>query len=284
MSKKKSAKAQASQPVKKNPLYLIIGVVAVVAVIAIVFILVNRDKGDPTVSNANAQPRPAATANANTPAPAAPTPPPTTPPPTTTPPDEVTTMDVAKAVMVTVEEDFGKNATFADALRQIERRYKPADGTGRTFAILDAYGDPMPDGRLHMSMHISSEKPGEGQLIHKKTGKVLWRGKINPSSQPMPQKTLRIIVESAPGNGFNVDVASADNIMNAVASGRNAQVRDVWPDGETREVTFIFSACGCPVKAMVKRSGERTQRTTDTPVMFPDDPDALKTIAKFMRW
>jgi hypothetical protein len=276
MAKKKSTGSQAAPAPKKNPVYLLIGAIAVIAIIATVVILVRQDKGV-----TNTAPRPAGTANANAP------PPPATPPPSqpvTQPPDEVTTMEVAKAVMVTVEEDFGKNATFAEALRQIERRYTPADGVGRTFAILDAYGDTMPDGRLHMSMHISSEKPGEGQLIHKKTGKVLWRGKINSTSQPMPQKALRIIVEAAPGNSFNVDVNSADNVINAVASGKNSLVKDVWPDGETREVTFIFSACGCPVKAMVKRVGERTQRTTDTPVMFPDDPDALKTIARFMRW
>lgn len=283
MAKKRNAKSQAAAPQKNNSVLLIIGAFAVIVAIATVIILVNLDNS----GGNNNTPR-AATANANTvslgdplPTTAQPQPPPQ---PTTTPLNEVTTMDVAKAVMVTVEEDFGKNATFADALKQIERRYKPADGSGRTFAILDAYGETMPDGKLHMSMHVSSEKPGEGQLVHKKTGKVLWSGKINPSSQPMPQKALRIMVESAPGNGFNVDVNSADNILGAVASGRNATVKDVWPDGETREVTFIYSACGCPVKAMVKRVGERTERTTDTPVMFPDDADALKTIAKFMRW
>ena len=284
MAKKKTSNSEATQTPKKNSEFILIGIVAVIVIVATIIFLVSQDKGktgappqQTTATNTN----PAASAAATPPAPTAP--PPTTTP-TTQPPDQVTTMDVAKAVMVTVEEDFGKNATFAQALKQIERRYKPNDGVGRTFAILDAYGDPMPDGRLHMSMHVSSEKPGEGQLIHKKTGKVLWHGKINPSSQPMPQKALRIIVESAPGNSFNVDVNSADNILSAAASGKNAPVKDVWPDGETREVTFIFSACGCPVKAMVKRVGERTQRTTDTPVMFPDDPDALKTIATFMRW
>lgn len=284
MAKKRTTRTQAAPAPKKNPVYLLIGAVAVIAIIATVVILVRQDKANTGAMtpasgvNANTAPMPAATSQPATP--------PAAPPsqPATQPLDQVTTMEVAKAVMVTVEEDFGKNATFADALRQIERRYTPADGVGRTFAILDAYGETMPDGRLHMSMHVSSEKPGEGQLIHKKTGKVLWRGKINSTSQPMPQKALRIIVESAPGSGFTVDVNSADNVINAVASGRNATVRDVWPDGETREVTFIYSACGCPVKAMVKRVGERTQRTTDTPVLFPDDPDALKTIARFMRW
>ena len=48
-------------------------------------------------------------------------------------------LEVAHAVMVTVELDFGpKLPTIADALAQIERRSKPDDGVGRTFAVLDA--------------------------------------------------------------------------------------------------------------------------------------------------
>ena len=64
----------------------------------------------------------------------------------------------------------------------------------------------------------------------------------------------------------------------------NVLVRDAWKDGEEREVTFIYSACGCPVKAMVKRVGDRTARTKDLPVMFPDDPAAVATIGRLMRW
>ncbi|MGF2076130.1 hypothetical protein, partial [Enterococcus casseliflavus] len=73
----------------------------------------------------------------------------------------IATMEVAQAIMVTVELDFGpKPPSIAEALKDIERRYEPADGRGRTFAILDAYGEPIADGKLHMSMHVSSEKPG----------------------------------------------------------------------------------------------------------------------------
>ncbi len=44
------------------------------------------------------------------------------------------TMPVNEAVMVTVELDFGKPVpTIAQALTEIERKYKPKDGTGRTF-------------------------------------------------------------------------------------------------------------------------------------------------------
>src|SRR5262245_36872402 len=97
----------------------------------------------------------------------APAPPPVQDQPT--PATELVTMDVAKAVMVTAELDFGtKTPSIAEALTQIERRYQPDDGQGRTFAVLDAYGEPTPDGKLHISMHVSSEKPGGGQLIFKK--------------------------------------------------------------------------------------------------------------------
>src|SRR5207253_7679589 len=70
----------------------------------------------------------------------------------------------------------------------VERRYQPDDGQGRTFAVLDAYGEPTPDGKVHMSMHVSSEKPGGAQLVFKKTGEVLWRAKINSTSMPVQPK------------------------------------------------------------------------------------------------
>src|SRR5262245_12827933 len=60
------------------------------------------------------------------PQPTAPQPQPTTPAqPSTIPVGAPTTMEVAKAVMVTVELDFGKGKlpTIADAVRQIERQY-----------------------------------------------------------------------------------------------------------------------------------------------------------------
>src|SRR2546426_481120 len=65
-----------------------------------------------------------------------------------TPASDLVTMDVAKAVMVTVELDFGpKVPTIAEALTQVERRYQPDDGSkDRTFSVLDGYGEPTPDG------------------------------------------------------------------------------------------------------------------------------------------
>ena len=90
-------------------------------------------------------------------------------------------MEINQAVMVTVELDFGpKVPTIAEALQEIERRYQPDDGVGRTFAILDAYGETTPAGLLHISMHVSTEKPGVGTLVFKRTGKALWQSRIVP--------------------------------------------------------------------------------------------------------
>jgi hypothetical protein len=287
-NKNTNLESESPQPSASNRAGIIIGVVGIVAALVMAALLVNSNYKNQQQSNANkSAPNQVSTPamitdNTNTVAqqtpPGSPTPAPANPAP------GQATMDVAKAVMVTVEEDFGKNATIASAITQVERRYKADDGSGRTFAILDAYGEVMPDGKVHMSMHVSSEKPGTGQIIHKKTGKVLWDAKINPVSVPPPPKALRIIVEGAPGGSFNVDVISANNILNATASGKGMPVMNLWPDGAEMEVTFIYSMCGCPVKAKVKRMGDKTVRTNDMPVMFPDDPDALKTIAKFMKW
>jgi len=196
-------------------------------------------------------------------------------------------MDVAKAVMVTVELDFGPRVpTIAEAITQVERRYQPDDGQGRTFAVLDAYGEPTPDGKkLHMSMHVSSEKPGGGQLIFKRTGEVLWRGKINPTSQPIQPKNLTVLLDNGRGTTLTVDGSGNPNsIIDARVKPGDLPVRDVWPDGEQRELTFIYSACGCPVHVLAKRVGDRTVRVKDTPVIFPDDPAAVAVISKLMRW
>jgi hypothetical protein len=195
-------------------------------------------------------------------------------------------MDVAKAVMVTVELDFGpKVPTIAEALTQIERRYQPDDGQGRTFAVLDAYGEPTPDGKLHISMHVSSEKPGGGQLIFRRTGEVLWRGKINPTSQPIQPKNLTILVDNGKGTTLTVDGSTnPPSVIEATLKPGNVPVKDVWPDGQERELTFIYSACGCPVHVLVKRVGDRTVRVKDTPVIFPDDPAAVELIGRLMKW
>ena len=215
----------------------------------------------------------------------APTPAPAAPPAQGGEP-ETATMEVNKAVMVTEELDLGKPVpSIPQGLAQIERRYKPDDGVGRTFSVLDAYGEPTPDGKLHISMHVSSEKPGLAELVFKPTGRVLWRARIMPSSEGGKEKRLTIMIDDGTGKTFLVDGSNnPSSVLEAKVNGRTQLVKDLWPDGAEREVTFVYSACGCPVKAMVKRVGDRTARTKDLPVLFPDDPQAVAVISHLMRW
>ena len=215
-----------------------------------------------------------------------PTPPPTPAPPAGAEP-EWNTMEVAKAVMVTADLDYGaKPPTIAQALNDIERRHQPADGAGRTFAILDAYGETTPEGKLHISMHVSSEKPGTGSLVFRRTGEVLWRTKVVPAtSPPASQKQLNIMIDNGRGTSQMIDGSNnPKTILDAMVRDLKVPVREFWPEGAAREVTFVFSACGCPVKVMARRVGDRTQRTKDLPVIFPDDPSAALTIAQLMGW
>jgi hypothetical protein len=204
--------------------------------------------------------------------------------PSTAPPNSGTqTMEVAKAVMVTAELDGVK--TIPEALVQIERRYAPDDGIGRTFAILDAYGELTQAGKLHIQMHVSSEKPGQGALVFKPTGEVLWNSKIEKSAGPMPPKNLTIYIGDDKGSTWIIDGSNNPaSILDAKVRDKGILLRDFWPDGAEREATFVYSACGCPVKTMVRRTGNRTARTTELPVMFPDDADGYRTISRLMGW
>jgi hypothetical protein len=201
------------------------------------------------------------------------------------------TMEAAQAVMVTVELDFGSNMpTIAEALPQIERHYEPDDRQGRTFAILDAYGGPTPDGtKLHISMHVSTEKPGIGALVFHRTGETLWKTRIVPATQPphssFAGKNLFILLDDGHGKPYVLDGSQVStSIMDASVRDVGMLVRDFWPDGEEREVTFFYSACGCPVKIMARREGEKTERTKDLPVLFPDDPQVVVAISRLMGW
>lgn len=250
--------------------------VLVIAAVAAVIVINGTNRTPPPTS---AGQNPGATPGASTTPAAA--------PPTTTPLSELVTMDVAKAVMVTDELDFGGPVpTVAEALKQIERRYTPDDGQGRTFAVLDAYGEPTADGKLlHLSMHVSSEKPGMGELVFKRTGKSLWRAKIKATSQMPAAKSLSIMIDNGGGKSLTVDGSTnPSSILTANSRELGIPIQNVWADGTEREVTFVYSACGCPVKVMVKRAGDRTVRTKDTPVIFPDDPEAVSVISKLMRW
>lgn len=208
-------------------------------------------------------------------------------PAATKPSPAITSMEVAKAVMVTVELDFGPRIpSIPEALREIERRYQPEDGQGRTFAILDAYGEPTADGKLHLSMHVSSEKPGLGSLVFRPTGETLWQARILPGAQPPSRdKNLAILLDDGAGQTKLLDGSNNPiSIFDARIQGTNRTVREFWPEGAERELTFIYSACGCPVKVMARRIGDTVVRTKDLPVIFPDDPAAVSTIAKLLRW
>jgi len=200
------------------------------------------------------------------------------------------TLEVAQAVMATVELDFGGTVpTVAAALLDIERRYQPDDGKGRTFAILDAYGEGTWTGKLHLSMHVSAEKPGIGSLIFKRTGETLWSSRIVPSKNEKKSqftgKNLSIYIDNGAGKLLAVDGSNNPIwIMDAVVRERGASLDIVWPSGVEHEVTFIYSACGCPVKVMARREGDRVVRTKELPVMFPDDPAVVELIARLMRW
>lgn len=198
---------------------------------------------------------------------------------------ELQTMEVNHAVMVTVELDFGPRVpTIGEALKEVERRYLPDDGIGRTFAILDAYGEPTPDGKLHMSMHVSSEKTGMGSLVFRRTSEVLWQSRIVGTTSAQA-RALTILIDNGRGGTFTVDGSNNPaSILEAKVKELGVPVQSIWAEGQEREFTFIYSACGCPVKTMVKRTADRTQRTSDLPVMFPDDPAAMVTISRLMRW
>jgi hypothetical protein len=224
-----------------------------------------------------------------------PTPPQTQPSSTTTTPlqtpgvttsnDQQQTMEVNKAVVVTVELP---GASIAEALGNVERRHQPADGKGRAFAVLDAYGDVAPDGKVHMSMHVSSEKPGRGQLVYKPTGQTLWSVNIIPGesgAQPFSGKDLRITIDDGKGNARYVDGSTnPSSILAANIKDLNVPVSTYWPDGQEREVTFFYSACGCPVHVQARRVGNRVVRTKDLPIIFPDDPAVVVIINRLMQW
>jgi hypothetical protein len=211
--------------------------------------------------------------------------------PVAKPSPELFTMETAQAVMVTVELDIDKaGRTIAEAISKIERRQKADGGNGRVFAVLDAYGGPTEDGKkLHISMHVSSERPGLGELVFKPTGEVLWRGKIVPATKPPTSsfagKGLFIMVDDANGKPWVLNGSgNPKTVLDTTVRDLKKPLRDIWQDGDEREVTLIYSACGCPVKVMARRQGDLTVRTKDTPVIFPDDPAVARTINKLMGW
>jgi hypothetical protein len=212
-----------------------------------------------------------------------------TPSHSTAKPETLSRIEVNQAIMVTVELDFGPTVPpIAEALREIERKHHPDDGKGRVFAVLDAYGEPTPDGKkLHLSMHVSTEKPGIGSLIFKRTGEVLWSSRVIPTTNAtqFAGSQLTILIDQGGGKMLTVDGSNNPaSILDAMVKELAQPVSQVWPDGAEREVTFIYSACGCPVKVMCRRVGDRTERAKALPVIFPDDPAVVEVITRLMGW
>lgn len=279
MSKKKRGNTGRSNPPKQ--LGLLIGG-ATFLVVAVVVAQILRQRSNTPVSATPAATSEFRSATQSTP-----------PPATNSSPSTATNtapLEINQAVMVTVELDFGGQIpSIAEGLTQIERRYQPADGQGRTFAILDAYGGPTANNKLHMSMHVSTEKAGKGLLIFKRTGEVLWESVIRPgtNTNQFSGKNLLIYIDNGEKQNkmWTIDGSSSPtSILDALIKEQGVPVRDLWPDGTDREFTYLYSACGCPVKAMVRRQGDVTVRTSDQPVLFPDDPAALQVISRLMRW
>jgi hypothetical protein len=273
----KTAQTAKSQRAPRSPLVFMIFAVIAVATLGFGIYAVLTDGSSHKTSSTN---HTASVAAANSPK--------TAPAASINTNTELPVIDINQAVMVTVELDFGpKIPTIEEALKSIERRHAPSDGKGRTFAILDAYGEPTTDGKkLHISMHVSTEKVGIGALVFKPTGEELWKSRIvATNSNYSSHKNLLILFADGTGRSFTVDGSSNPlSILDANLKELGAPLKSVWFDGEEREFTFIYSACGCPVKVMVQRVGDRTRRTKELPVMFPDDPAALEVISRLMRW
>ena len=201
-------------------------------------------------------------------------------------------MEIEESVMVTIEENFGPGvSTIAEAINLIERKYQPFDNAGRTFAILDAYGNKMADGRMHVSMHISSEKVGAGQLILKTSKKVVWNCKFIPKKDGKKvsgNKALTIYMEQDgenKGKFFTADgSANPSDIFVCKIKETGKSIDETWKDGSVKEFIFIYSACGCPVHAKFIRNGKRTYIQNNDSVIFPDDPGLITILHNLMKY
>jgi hypothetical protein len=98
-------------------------------------------------------------------------------------------------------------------------------------------------------------------------------------------KKLIITIDESPSSAFPIDVANgATDILGANIPAKSKLVRDFWKDGEERTITFYYSTCGCPVKVQARRVADRIVRIGDSPLLFPDDPQALVSINKILKW
>jgi len=203
--------------------------------------------------------------------------------------NDIMTMEAAQSVVVTHDLELAPGVTtLADVMRDIERHSKADNGGGRTFAILEAFnGAIQPDGKMRVSLRVSTEKPGLGGITYKRMAEPLWKCHITPATHkpPFTGGNLTIYFDVGDGKTYTVDGSTGPpSILAAMLKEPGVQIGQIWPDGETREVTFVYSACGCPIKVKCSRAGERTVRTDPTQVIFPDDPAAMQVINPLMKW
>ena len=93
------------------------------------------------------------------------------------------------------------------------------------------------------------------------------------------------MLDNKEGKSFLLDGSkSANSILEVVIRDTGMPVLDFWPEAAERQATFFYSACGCPVKVLARRVGDKTVRTKELPVIFPDDPEVVATISRLMGW
>jgi hypothetical protein len=202
----------------------------------------------------------------------------------------IPSMEAAQSVVVTHDLDYGsQRPSLLEIMGDIDRRHQADDGLGRTFAILEAFnGEVQPDGKIRVSLRVSTEKPGVGEIVFRRTGQSLWKSRVTAATHKpaFTGGSLTILFDDGNGQGFTVDGSTGpQSIFGAILKESSLPVAQVWPEGAERELTFIYSACGCPVKVSCRRAGERTVRTKEqSQVIFPDDPAAVQVITRLMGW
>ena len=201
-------------------------------------------------------------------------------------------MEANQSVVVVKDLGFGRQPPVLESvLKEIERRSEPEGGQGRTFAILEAFTQPDPiTANLNLCLRISSEKPGIGEIVYTHAGRTLslWKSRITPATHKsgFVSGTLTILFDTGDGKSFTVDGSmNPVSIFDAMLKEPGVPVAQAWPEGEVRDLSFIYSACGCPIHVKCRRAGGRTIRTEQaTQLIFPDDPAAMQLISRLMGW
>ena len=127
-------------------------------------------------------------------------------------------------------------------------------------------------------------------MVLKSTGKVIWNCRIYPKKDGTKiagEKQLMIYIERENEKDKYYTVDGSGNpatIFDCKLDETKRSLNDFWKNNTIKEFIFIYSACGCPVKVMAMRVGDKTTRTRSLPVIFPDDPAVVAVIKKIMRW